>query len=298
MSPRSVTHVGFSDESNWNKGRFRSLGLVSCALSDLPELNAELNKLLEESGVSEFKWKELDGAKERFAAEKMCEFAVRHASAGRLRVDVLIWDTHDSRHNVPGRDDIANLQRMYYHLFKNVLRTRWPDNAVWRLHPDEHTALDWESIEDYLDKAGDILSLQVLPPDLTQPYFRIRLRREFRLEEIQPVSSTDYPLLQLADLFAGLAVFSRDKFDEYQKWLNNVHGLSSLFPDSASLVSTSKRMKERFKALKGFNDLCKEYKMGVSLKKYRGLQTPNPKNPLNFWMYTPQHPNDKAPRRF
>lgn len=298
MNQAKVTHVGFSDESNWKTGRFRSLSLVSCATSSLSQLNAELSELLRESGVSEFKWKNLGSARERFAAQKMCEFAIRHASEGRLRVDVLIWDIKDSRHDVPGRDDIANLQRMYYHLFKNVLQARWPNNAVWRLHPDEHTALDWENIASYLERAGEILSIQAASPNLTQSSFRIQLHREFRLEEIHPVPSKDYPLLQLADLFAGLAAFSRDKFDDYTRWLNRASGFVPLFQEEEPLpASSTKRMEERFKVLQKFDSLCKEKKMGVSLKRHKGLQTVNPQNPLNFWMYKPQHPNDKAPRR-
>jgi len=125
-----VSHVGFSDESYWNIGRYRSLGLVTTSVDLHASLENELLCLLEKSEVREFKWKKLDGAKERFAAIKMCEFAIENALARKLRVDVLIWDIQDSRHNVPGRDDIANLQRMYYHLFRNVLRARWPNDAV------------------------------------------------------------------------------------------------------------------------------------------------------------------------
>lgn len=121
----TVTHVGFSDESNWNTGRFRSLGLVTAPLEYLDGLARELRHLLEESDMAEFKWKKLDGAKERFTAQKMCKFTVDKACAMQLRVDVLVWDIQDSRHSVHGRDDIANLQRMYYHLFRNVLRARW-----------------------------------------------------------------------------------------------------------------------------------------------------------------------------
>lgn len=295
MNGVSVTHVGFSDESNWNKGRFRSLGLVTCPFSFLKELEAELRNLLEESGVSEFKWKELDGAKERFAAVKMCQFAVEHACSGRLRVDVLIWDIQDSRHNIPGRDDIANLQRMYYHLFRNVMRARWPNDAVWRLHPDEHTALDWETVQDCLEKVA--ATVEVVPPNLIGKRFRLRLRREFGLEEIRPVSSKEHPLLQLADLFAGMAVFSRDKFQEYQRWLPTAAGQSTLFPDDEDRSDPTRSMRERFHVLRKFDSLCKEHKMGVSLETRQGLWTPKPENPLNFWIYEPQHPEDRAPRR-
>ncbi|GIV89162.1 MAG: hypothetical protein KatS3mg055_1680 [Chloroflexus sp.] len=291
----TVTHIGFADESHWNTGRFRSLGLVTLPLNYLEVAESEVRRLLEESQVREFKWKKLDGAKERFAAEKLCKFAVERACAGQLRVDMLVWDTEDSRHKIPGRDDIANLERMYYHLFRNVLRARWPNDAVWRLCPDEHTALDWGTLEDCLKNVS--AGVEVERSLFTGGQFRIRLRQEFGIEAIQPVSSGANPILQLADLFAGLTVFSRDKFDGYQEWLQDTSLQARLFDKDDASADPSRSSSERFKVLKEFYELCKARKLGVNLKEKRGLWTPNPKNPINFWLYEPQHPEDKAPQK-
>jgi type I restriction enzyme S subunit len=290
-----VSHVGFSDESYWNVGRYRSLGLVTTSVDLHASLENELLCLLEKSEVREFKWKKLDGAKERFAAIKMCEFAIENALARKLRVDVLIWDIQDSRHNVPGRDDIANLQRMYYHLFRNVLRARWPNDAVWRLHPDEHTALDWETMRDCLENAS--VTVEREPSLFTGGEFRIRLRREFGIEEVRPIPSDQHPLLQLADLFAGLAAFSHERFDEYQKWLHTASPKPPLVNEAKACVDPSRASQERFQVLKKFDEACKKRKLGVSLKTKQGLWTPDPQNPINFWLYEPQHPEDKAPQK-
>jgi hypothetical protein len=145
-----ITHVGFADESHWNTGRFRSLGLVTARMKSVEEVERDLRRSLNESDIVEFKWQRLRTAKERFAAQKVCRICVKKACAGVVRIDVLIWDIEDSRHSVRGRDDLANLQRMYYHLFRNVLRTRWPHDSIWRLHPDEHTAMDWNTVKDCL----------------------------------------------------------------------------------------------------------------------------------------------------
>lgn len=292
---RMVTHVGFSDESHWNEGRFRSLGLVTTSVDSVTTLDAELRAMLDESNVSEFRWKKLGGAKERFAAEKLCRFAVDKACAGQLRVDVLIWDIDDSRHNIAERDDIANLERMYYHLFRNVLRARWPDDAVWKLHPDEHTALNWETLQDCIENVSTTVELD--RSLFTGSRCRIRLRREFGLEEIQPVSSGEHPLLQLADLFAGLAVFSHHKFPEYQRWNEARSQQKRLFDEADAAKDPSRSSKERFMVLKTFDDLCKQKTIGVSLQTKRGLWTPKPENPINFWIYEPQHPEDKAPQK-
>lgn len=291
-----VTHIGFADESHWNTGQFRSLGLVTTSLNSHANLEYALRSLLKESGVSEFKWKKLGGAKERSAAIKICNFAIEKASDSSLRVDVLIWDIQDSRHNVPARDDIANLQLMYYHLFRNVLRKRWPDDAVWRLHPDEHTALDWKTVRDCLENASEIVERECSL--FTGDEFSIRLHhREFGIDTIQPVQSDQHPLLQLADLFAGLAVFSREKFDEYQQWLETESPQAPLFAQSEDSISPSRASRERFEVLKIFDERCKQHKLGVSLRNQRGLWTPDPKNPINFWLYDPQHPEDRAPQK-
>jgi len=279
-----ITHVGFADESYWNIGRYRSLGLVTASVELVDRLQGDLKRLLHESGVAEFKWKKLDGAKERFAAIKICEFAIENALARKLRVDVLIWDIQDSRHNVPGRDDIANLQRMYYHLFRNVLRARWPNDAVWRLHPDEHTALDWETMRDCLENASVTVE-------------RFSLRREFGIEEIRPIPSDQHPLLQLADLFAGLAAFSHERFDEYQKWLHTASPQPILVNEAKARADLSRASQERFEVLKRFDETCNQKKLGVSLMNKRGLWTPDPQRPINFWCYEPQHPEDKAPQK-
>jgi len=220
---------------------------------------------------------------------------VDKASAGQLRVDVLVWDIEDSRHKIPKRDDNANLGRMYYHLFRSVLRKRWPDNAIWRLHPDEHTAMDWETLQDFLERKS--VSIETNRSLFADNRFPFRLRRKFGIEEIRPVSSGGHPLLQIADLFAGLAVFSRDKYHEYNEWLQNNSGQRSLFDEANASSNPSRSSQERFTVLKQFDEACKRRSLGVSLKSYNGLRTPDPRNPINFWMYEAQHPEDKAPQK-
>ena len=292
----NVTHVGFSDESNWNKGRLRSLGLVTAPVEHLAGLEEAAHKLLNESRVKELAWKDLDGAKERFAAKKLCKFAVERACERKLRVDVLIWDTEDSRHHVPKRDDIGNLQRMYYHLFENVLRLRWPDNAVWRLYPDINSAMNWETVRGCLEAVSTNLVRE--NSLFTEGLDELKLRKEFGIEEIQPVAdSSSRPLLQLADLFAGMAVFSRENFSGYQRWLKDASPQSELFKESGEPQKLSGSAKERFQVINYFDNKCKERSLGVGLKSTNGLQTYKPQNPLNFWKYEPQSPKDKAPTR-
>jgi len=290
-----ITHVGFADESHWNTGRYRGLSLVTMPVSQVDESKEKLTSLLNELEIKEFKWNKLNGAKERRAAIKMCEFAIEAACNSSLRLDVLTWDIQDSRHNIPGRDDVENLQRMYYHLFHNVLRARWSNNAVWGLYPDEHTAIKWKEIQYYLkSKATSIKTERSI---FTRGWSIIKLHQEFTIQDIQPISSKQCPLLQLADLFAGLATFSYEKFSEYQNWLEKRSTqMPLLFEETSASTTPSGASRERFEVLRTFDEMCKYRKLGVSLKSGKGLHTPNPRNPINFWMYKPQHPEDKAPR--
>ncbi len=287
----TVTHVGFADESNWNTGRFRSLGMVTLHLDHLQSIEGEVRRLLNESGVQEFKWRNLRGARERFAAEKLCAFAVDKASAVQLRVDVLVWDIEDSRHKILKRDDTANLGRMYYHLFRSVLRKRWPDNATWRIHPDEHTAMDWETLQNCLERRSVRIEMNL------SLFADNRLRREFGISAIQPVSSGGHPLLQIANLFAGLAVFSHEKYNEYKNWLQNNSVQESFLAEDDASSNPSRSSQERFTVLKQFDEACKRKRLGVSLKSSHGLRTRKPRNPINFWMYEAQHLEDKAPQK-
>ncbi len=118
----SITHLAFSDESNYNTGRYRGLGLVSLPAAIAQKLISEIEQSLQKSNVSELKWKKIKNARDRYAAIKVIDICLSYVSRRELRVDVLIWDTQDSRHRVVGRDDIQNIKNMYIQLFKLEFR--------------------------------------------------------------------------------------------------------------------------------------------------------------------------------
>lgn len=290
------THIAYSDESYSTASRYRSIATVTLEMSRDHEISLAVEELLKESDVKEFKWEKLHQARERFAALKMIDQALEFSMRGWLRVDVLIWDTHDSRHSIPGRDDVANLQRMYYHLLKNVLQRRWPAGSVWRLCPDENSALDWMSVQDFLDAAG--LELRVEGDLFASEAFRLRLERDFRIQQIREMCSADTPLCQLADLFAGLGAYSHSEHGKYEHWLRIQSGQLALdlglgFDEE----KLSNRDRERCVVIQHLNQHCKQRKLRVGLESTRGFKTHDPRFPVNFWLYEPQHPDDQAPIR-
>lgn len=124
------THVAYADEAGHNVGRYRSVAAVTLGVTDAERATRDLRRLLDQASIKEFKWAKLRTARDRFAALKMADYVLGMVASRALRVDVIIWDTHDSRHAVRNRNDVRNLRRMYYFLLANALGRRWPRECV------------------------------------------------------------------------------------------------------------------------------------------------------------------------
>lgn len=293
-----VTHLAFGDETKYNTGRFRGIALVTLARSDYGRVSEHLRALLDASIVKEFKWDKLRSAQYRFAAERLLVFAIDLAVEKLMRVDVLMWDTHDSRHRVLGRDDRANMQRMYFHLLKNVLKKRWPNDLRWSFLPDRLDSFDWDNLAEFLERADT--GIEIVRNDLIGKSLKVVFIQHFDLVGVFPVSdSGSEPLIQLADLFCGLGVFSREHYAVYRQWLHDHSPQLELVPreDSSPSRSLSRRDIERAYILNFFYERAKSKKMTISLNERQRLWTRNPRMPINFWWYEPQGDYDRAPTR-
>ena len=295
----NYSHIAFADESHYNLGQYRALGVVTLSRESESEVCKELQSILYHYSKAELKWNKVNGdTRTQGAAEEVCEFVISSAAKNKLRVDVLVWDIQDSRHNVQGRDDIENLHRMYHHLFVNVLAKRWPDQALWLLNLDENTALNFDQIGYFLELLDS--NFEVREPNLLDQKSSIFWRTYYKVVEIKSCVSHDFPLLQVADLLAGMACFSRKEYPNYCQWDAQNPRLTRLplYDDITDTLSPSRSQKARFQLLRQFNDNCKEKKLGVSLNSHKGLRTMNPNRGINFWWYQPQSEFDKAPTRF
>jgi hypothetical protein len=294
----SSSHVAFSDESYITRSRYRSIAVVSLAVKHEEEINTNIARINLDSGIKEFKWTKLRQARDRFAAIKLVDLSIECALKKTLRIDILIWDTQDSRHDVQARDDIQNLQRMYFHIFKNILFHRWPRGSTWRLHPDENSALNWNSLHSYLTKAA---SYRKKIDDFLEEDDLFRwLVVVFSVVEIKEACSTGAHLCQLADLFAGLGAYSHSAYAKYKQWEISEKGQLpfDLFDgESNQTESLSNRDREGCRVMHHFDKKCKRHKLGVGLESSCGFKTYLPDNPINFWLYQPQSGEDKAPSR-
>ena len=290
----SPTHLGYSDESSWNSARYRSLALVTGQAEVMAEIESSVSTSLDASNVRELAWKSLSSAKHRFAAIKVCDEIATAANRQRLRVDVLIWDTHDSRHDVRGRDDSENLARMYYHLMSNAINLRWNAAGFWLVNADERNDMDWQTLEDCLHgrTKREKTAQQQWFPDLSPV-------RTARLPRVVQVSSSDQPLVQVADLFAGLATFSWNQSTDHRSWKQVGQeiqaGQQNMFSSlGTGTVSNSAMFKHEV-----LDHVTGLRLSGVAMKAHdgEGLRTYGPKNAINFWSYEPRHASDKAPRK-
>src|SRR5690606_3137522 len=119
----------------------------------------------------------------------------------------------------------------------------------------------------------------------------------------------DEPLVQLADLLAGFACFSRAHSDKIRNWLQweetKAKHEGDMFSD-LQLEDTrptdsepTKAEVSRFAILRDFSAECRTRKHGVSLRTNGYLASPGggKDSPMWFWHWAPQGEYDKAPTR-
>ncbi|MGC9001197.1 DUF3800 domain-containing protein, partial [Caldisericum sp.] len=183
----------YTDESASESGRFRAICAISGLSNNLEKLKEELKSKINLYGLSELKFAEVKTHQPKVnCAKDFISVAVDYASRREIRIDVIIWDLHDSRHSIQGRDDKENLERMYFHLLRNVVE-RW-GIFICRFYPDEHSEYDYQEIIDYLNAT----KYPRKEPGILKFFEDVRIR--FSFKEVIPQRSEEQPLIQLADL--------------------------------------------------------------------------------------------------
>lgn len=244
----AITHLAYTDETQYNVGAVRGLAMVSAPASEVTALAAELRALNASSSVGELKWEKVRSAKGGYAAEKALRWALDRAGEGRLRIDTLTWGADAALHDHRPLPHRARLEHMYRRLLAEILPRRWPAGSRFAVHPDEQGALRWHAL------AEGMAHIVALDPCRSEPE----------------------PLIQLADLFAGLAAFSRQAYATYARWL-------VLTQAHAAQTDLSGSDRIRFRLLDDFFLACKMRGLGVSLRTQLGLRTYDAQRPVCFW---------------
>ena len=288
----------YSDESGIFDHRFQSIAVVSGRDEMLDLLRSRLQEELDNRQIPEVKFSRIAGYTSPVAqaARQFMTTAVKgFAISGKTRIDILTWDTADSRHAVLRRDDLANLGRMYYHLLIHMGR-QW-NQSRWSLYPDNNPKVDWDETAKYLN-AASLYRTNPQQPELVE----VPRCDELQFGRPEQVDSVREPLIQLADLFAGLARYSCEEGRQCIQWLDSQVSRQQLrFRDLCATTSVRDSHTRRrlclYQLIGKLYTLCSQYKLYVSLREMGCLWTRVCTKPVNFWHYEPQSIHDKAPVR-
>ncbi len=274
-----VTHLAFADEAYRNQARYRSVACVSMPVG-LYKANSEAIRA-SRTIDRELKWSKINGHDRLRDIEAVFAHVVELSVRKEIRVDVLRWDTADSRHDIRHRDDDANQNNMYRMLFCDVFGKRWGGS-------EQHWAL-------FVDEQG------LRSPEFMEMDLQFNRNLQATVREIL----SDHELfVQVADIFAGIGAFSWRKYEEFQIWQQQPRQTGQMTLLGAGFSPPADCStgvdKYRFQLLQTVNNLFKNNKMYVSLKSGHGFQTMRldlAHCNINFWPYKPQGEYDKAPTK-
>ena len=284
-----MDYAVFSDESRHTEGRYRSLAAVSVPAKRVVDLSRCLRDALQLDSYRELKWRNVRRAGNSDRAIEVVDVLLAHVTDG-VRADVLTWDTQDNRHDVWNRDDVANYERMFFHLHR-VLMERRGAHTGWHIRPDEQVNIDWQKIRQCLTSHGTWQAGRNLAALSTEFQNFVPSVLTFR-----EVDSAATPLCQLADLLAGMAAYTRTNADMVRHQVEEPIEQRTLF-ENHDQATPGTVDRHRFRVISHFYWKCRTLKLGVSLRERGYLLTHDPKMPINFWHYEPQHHRDKAPTR-
>ncbi len=149
-------YFAFSDESNHSNGDYRSIALIEIHEDYLWNVEQKLRNVLNKYNTSiiSFKWKSVKNNNKTNALIELLEFLFPLMEDEIIRIEVLIWNIYDDRHNIVGRDDSKNLSYMYDKLIKDFAKRHLNENDTLYLFSDQNSAIDWSELENILFNQG------------------------------------------------------------------------------------------------------------------------------------------------
>jgi hypothetical protein len=274
-----VDCIAYCDESKYvGTFRFRAVSCVSVSSAAHAEIDADFRAMLEAEEKTDFGFEDLRTARNCIIAARLMRRVVEYAARGTLQIRTILWDAYDRRHG-PGTDELRNLERMYVHLLRDVLARRWTARS-WEIRPDQQTAIRWTQLA-----------------RITEAAARKTSGRDIEVRHLAEQSSKREPLVQIADLYAGLM----SHYAFYGAQLSRLRAL----PDEQRnrvmeqrvepLDSASSR--ERFKLLPHILALHEENGIAAQFTNKGFVFGTSVRSPVYNWLYEPQVDADKAPRR-
>jgi hypothetical protein len=275
----------YSDESGINVGdRYTSVSVVSGEAEALNYLRDRLGETLRDKNVDEVKFSNITRY-ERPVTEAAVDFVGcvvnDFAIYDRVRIDTITTDNGCLSGGDYDSGSDPDLEGMYCHVLSNVGR-RW-GSTKWDFYPDEHPGVNWSGIVSCLNMSS------MLTAEGNKEAFIDRTDEDaqFEFSEVEELDSVGEPLVQLADLFAGMARFSHEDNGGCAEWVargDERQGI--LMPSMAWDKGNITRLKEcRYRLIGGLYSLCRRHRLYVSLRSAKHLRTWRPRSPINFWDY-------------
>jgi len=277
----------YSDESGINdEDRYTSVSVVSGEAETLGRLRDKLAKEINDKRIKEVKFVKMTSYRSTItqAAKGFIVSSVNdYAALNKIRIDTITVDNQYLLSKFPAYNRGQKLEHMYYCVIAHIVR-QW-NNMTWSLYPDENSKINWSKINDYLNNTR-LHKKQILNPLLMQ--LMLDENPSFIFDEIEPLPSINEPLIQIADLFAGMARFSHEEKVDCTKWvINQKNGWQPKMQlgeaNKTSGISQTKVC--RYQIIGEVCSLCSKHRLGVSIKTKKHLNTWRPKNPINFWDY-------------
>ena len=276
----------YSDESGINVGdRYTSVSVVSGEAEALNYLRDKLRETLRDKNVDEVKFSKISRygspftkAAVDFVGCVVNDFAIYNS----VRIDTITTDNECLNGQDYDSDSEPDLEGMYYHVLSNVGR-RW-GCTKWGFYPDENSGVNWSEIVSSLNMTSMLTGEGGRKPFID----RTDEDAQFQFSEVEELNSVEEPLVQLADLFAGMARFSHEDNGGCAEWVERSRderqgkSIPSMAWDKGSIT----RLKEcRYRLIGGLYSLCRRHRLYVSLRSEKHLRTWRPRSPINFWDY-------------
>jgi len=161
---KGIELLAFCDASGVFAEHYQSIGVISGITASLSKLRNDMQEILNDLRMSEIKFSNINKldsrefeAAQRFFTKSINNYIKSHS----VRADILTWYTADSRHSTPGRDDIENLGRMYYHLLRNIAG-KW-NIASWYIYIDKNEQVDFAVLKECLNSKIDQIDTGQFP---------------------------------------------------------------------------------------------------------------------------------------
>ncbi|MHA1280319.1 MAG: DUF3800 domain-containing protein [Candidatus Helarchaeota archaeon] len=286
-----ITHYAYSDEScHTTQHDYGSIAILSFPASIKISLESQILPIVK-ALPKELKWSNLKNERFYQASIGIFNILFSYAVRGELRVDSIIWQTHDHRYPRNQTNTGEKLSVLYFLRLRDLVSKRWGRDTRWSIYADEQQQIDWDQLSEFLviSESRSFVST-LFGPEYDLNWLR-RNHSIFSLEQIQSVKSIHEPFIQVADIFAGAGAYSHNNSKELLQWINTEssqefeNGCNQIAFDflSNDKKKLSSKHKWHCKFIQYLQDQCKTKSYQVSISEFKGLHTFDPTSPFNFF---------------